>query len=197
MVLQPFSLPPHLGQILCYVSLLLDMNSEVFQLPELFCPRQLSGYHMPWFWLSEHRDLQRPDELERRHLGVQGTGLSTRKGYAQQVRLCSYVLVKKGGIFWGRNFLYLSHGVNVLKIQSCLEDLYSGEDGTSDKAMGTNAKPLWKENDGRPSHAPHMLERGLKGREFQSCRRRKKHKVTFLHFGCVNTTWKGFSLCYT
>lgn len=93
---------------------------------------------MLWFCLSEHRDLQRPDELERRHLGVQGTGLSTRKGCAQQVRLCSYVLVKKGGIFWGRNFLYLSHGVNVLKIQSCLEDLYSDEDGTSDKAMGTN-----------------------------------------------------------
>lgn len=54
--------------------------------------------------------------------------------------------------------LYLNHGMNVLKIQSCLEDLYSDEVRRSEKYMGKDVKDLWKENAGKLSHTPHTLE---------------------------------------
>lgn len=56
-------------------------------------------------------------------------------------RFAAILLITKRRILLGEE-LYLNHGMNVLKIQSCLEDLYSGEVGRSDKYMGMDVKHL-------------------------------------------------------
>lgn len=182
----PFFLPSHLRQVLCCFS---TSKRELWSVLTSWALQSPAVVRPPHAVVLDFRT-QGPSELEMSLIwdtwecrgpdwAQEGT-VHSRPGFEA---ICWSV---RGEIFWGRNFLYLKHVMNVLKIQSCLEDLYSGEGGTSDKYMGMNVKQLWKENDGRPSHAPHTLEGGLNGKEFQLCLRRKKKKATFLHSECVN-----------
>lgn len=78
--------------------------------------------------------------------------------------------------------------MDVLKMQSCLEDLYSGEERRSDKYMCRTPNEMWKEKiiKGRVTF-PIYYNKGSIGRGFQLYFRNKKQEATFLDLICINT----------
>lgn len=78
--------------------------------------------------------------------------------------------------------------MDVLKTQSCLEDLYSGEERRSDKYMCMTPNEMWKEKiiKGRVTF-PIYYNKSSIGRGIQLYFRNKKQEATFLDLMCINT----------
>lgn len=133
------------ASLLNFWSPLPHVFSKALELPGL-CST-LCSEHAVFLCFKSTEDFKRPWGFEVRDMGV-WLGSRNKIEY-QKGNILSMKDLGCGCFCWkvlqSRNFLYLNHNMDVLKMKSCLEDLYSGEERRSDKYMCMIPNEMWKE----------------------------------------------------